>query len=540
MILLMAGVLASVAQLPADLPAVGARAATVQGRVTDAETGTPLRLASVALTIARPDGAIPQPRYTRTAADGTYTFREIPAGAYFLRVTKPRYEPMFWTRGRPSPSGTPLEVPAGGKVEQIDVAMLRTSAINGRITDELGDPLERAWVQSFLPGYTERGPGLVRAGGAATDDDGHYRIAGLSAGEYVIVATERPDGFGAEADADIGFVGTAYPGTSETRQAKPVAVRAGQEVMSIDIALLPARAARVSGTVFTANGQPASGVMLVLQSAGQGPGAGPGGDTRSAADGSFVFPAVVPGRYELHARLNRTPNEGAVLPFTVSGDDITGWTVSMSSGGRVRGRIVVPEGATGIRPADATVWVLPAGETLIFGAGAGGRTTNNDWTFETDFLLGARSLRVRTLPPGWYVSSIRRGLEDLTDAILTFTRDEILDDVEVHLARGAPVILGTATDDRGRPVRDGWMIVFADDPARWGPYSRYVAAVRADDRGQFRVDTLPPGRYAAAAVVEVRNLQWKDPAFLKTLRASATDVTLEPGTERSLTLKVQR
>ena len=512
--------LAGLGQQPASPPG-----ASLRGTITDADTTKPLRMARVTAT----NPATRQAHTTQTGADGRFEFRDLPAAKYEVSVAKARYAVTPWR--------APIDVTAGARIEGIDIALPRSAAIRGRLTDEFGDPLEDAYVMAARQGYDERGPTLVSVGTAVTDDAGHYRIPSLQPGEYLVVATERSEGFGSEPDADIGFLRTAYPGAATLRDARAIAVRAGQELTGIDFALVPARAVKISGRVFTSNQQTASAAWLVLQPIGETLGSGVGGDARSGADGSFLFPAVAPGRYEMHARLQRQPHEGAIIPVTIAGDDITGWDLYMTPGGRVRGRIVLPDGTTDVQPAKLNLSMVPATDTFTFGTGFGG-PVKADGTFEADFLLGARVIRVRDLPPGWFVERITRGAEDLTDTVIKFQRDEVVDGVEIHLAKGAPVLTGQAHTTDGKPSTQYSVVAFSEDPAKWDRYSRYVSTARADDKGQFTIDGLPPGRYHVAAVTELAPFQWIDRAFLQSLTANATEVTLERGGRAAVTLKV--
>ena len=110
------------------------------------------------------------------------------------------------------------------------------------------------------------------------------RITQLQPGDYYVVAWERSESFGSEPDADLGFLKTAYPANADIAGARRVPIRDGQNAIRIDITMLPARAADISGRVITANGLAAANVMLVLQSVDSGPGSGLGSDARSGAD----------------------------------------------------------------------------------------------------------------------------------------------------------------------------------------------------------------------------------------------------------------
>jgi protocatechuate 3,4-dioxygenase beta subunit len=510
--------------------------ATVRGRVTDAGTGRPIRMARVVLAPLQ-RGASSRERVSRTAADGTYEFRGVPSGRFTMTASKARYVTLQYGQKLPAPSGIVLDVAPGRALERIDVALARAAAIAGRITDELGDPLERASVAAMRIGYSERGRELVTVSSAITNDAGEYRISQLQPGEYYVVASERAESFGSEPDADIGFLKTAYPANADIAGARRVPIRDGQDAIRIDITMLPARAADISGRVITADGLGAANVMLVLQSVDSGPGSGLGSDTRSGSDGSFLLPRVISGRYELHARLNATPNEGASLPLVANGEDVTGWTVPLTAGGRIRGKVVPPEHAAPASPGDLRIVATSIGETLVFGTGFGG-PVKDDWTFDWDFLLGSRIIRPLSLPAGWYRKAVMRGETDITDTPIVFTGAEVVSDVEIVLTTETTSVAGAAVGAGGAAAMDYTVVAFADESSKWTPRSRFIKAARPDDTGRFRIEGLPPGRYRIAAVDKVENFQWLDREFLQRLRPDATSLTLQLGQSATVNLKV--
>jgi hypothetical protein len=50
---------------------------------------------------------------------------------------------------------------------------------------------------------------------------------------------------------------------------------------------------------------------------------------------------------------------------------------------------------------------------------------------------------------------------------------------------------------------------------------------------------LPPGDYLIGAVTDVRNGEWFDPAFLKTLAAAAIPITISEGEKKSQNLQIK-
>jgi hypothetical protein len=81
-------------------------------------------------------------------------------------------------------------------------------------------------------------------------------------------------------------------------------------------------------------------------------------------------------------------------------------------------------------------------------------------------------------------------------------------------------------------------VIYADDPNRWGPMSRYVGAARPDQQGQFEVKGLPSGNYLALAVEYLEEGQDRDPEFLQQMRPSATGFQLGDGDRKALGLRI--
>jgi hypothetical protein len=94
----------------------------------------------------------------------------------------------------------------------------------------------------------------------------------------------------------------------------------------------------------------------------------------------------------------------------------------------------------------------------------------------------------------------------------------------------------------GRPFGDAVVVVFPVDRTQRFPQSRFVAHVAAASDGAFDVRPLAPGSYYLAAVDPSddfeRHRPFEDPAFLESLAARATRVTLGEGETLQATLRV--
>lgn len=140
------------------------------------------------------------------------------------------------------------------------------------------------------------------ARGVETNDLGEFRIAGLRADEYVVMATpvSPPPFERASAAADRALAATYYPGTADRGVATVVTLDWGETVDGLNFQMVSAPAFRISGVVVDEEGRGLADVMLLLmdlrQDAAPTPAMG-----RTNHDGSFLIGGIVSGAYRLSA-----------------------------------------------------------------------------------------------------------------------------------------------------------------------------------------------------------------------------------------------
>ena len=61
-------------------------------------------------------------------------------------------------------------------------------------------------------------------------------------------------------------------------------------------------------------------------------------------------------------------------------------------------------------------------------------------------------------------------------------------------------VAGQVTGEKGLPLTDATILVFADDRDQWEADSRAVRAVRPDQQGQYQIKGLPARAYLAIAL----------------------------------------
>ncbi|MEX2663714.1 MAG: carboxypeptidase-like regulatory domain-containing protein, partial [Vicinamibacterales bacterium] len=219
----------------------------IMGKVTTADENRPIRRVQISLSST----ALSENKTMSTSSQGTFAFTELPAGRYMLTAFRGGYLRLQYGQRRPGEPGRPIQLGEAQTVSNADFALPRTSALVGRITDEVGDPLPGASIFPMQWKYFRGQRRLVPVSGGGpfnrTDDTGGYRISGLEPGDYFVMATTR-DAWNDETNPKerIGFLPTYSGGTPDPVSAQRLKVGLGQEVIVPDFAMAPGRVGSIS------------------------------------------------------------------------------------------------------------------------------------------------------------------------------------------------------------------------------------------------------------------------------------------------------
>lgn len=518
---------------PAGTVTPGATA-IIRGHVTGID-GRPLRQAQVKF-VASLTG---QTSNETTDADGAYEAGGLRADTYTVTASKAGYVAAEFGQRRLSYPGTRVRVANGEVVERIDVILLRTGAIAGRVSDEAGDPIEGATVSLLGVQFVGGRRTLAEIGRRTSNDLGRFRLFGVQPGQYVVAAAAASAG----PRRLPGYATTYYPGSPSVADAQVITVTAGDDQAGVEIRLLPGRASKISGIVVDSRGDPYRGALVLAGSERSGALALPPVRAGVRPDGTFEILNVGPGDYVLQA-IERPALGGAFATQFVSvGDgDVNGIAMRTGTGSKVAGHITLEGKPSGVGPPDFQFMFLQTDFDLGPVTGTYRAKINDDWTFEYVGLYGP--LLIRPIgPPEWLVKSIHAGATDITDTPMMFGRqDQSLADVEVVLTNLGTQVAGTVTDARGHAVSACTAVVFPLDRSRWERLSRFIKAARCDPDGTFLVRGLPSSEYFAAAVDRLEGTErageWQDPAFLEPLVAGATRVMVNDGQTATVTAKL--
>ena len=529
---------------PTTAMAQNSRAARMSGRVFAGDTGKPVRGAFVNVIDTRASNPTERKgRWIATDADGRWALPDLAPGRYTVVVSKSGYLKIEYGQQRPFERGKTVELSAGQSLEKVDVTLPRGSAITGRIFDEFGDPaaavMVRALRHRYVDGRRQLTPlsegveVLANGGGDITDDLGQFRIYGLAPGDYYVSASFSPPG---EAAGRADYLPTYYPGTASPAEARRITVRLGEEADNINVNLVIASFASVSGRLLNSLNAPVTASLQLSSGDPSGLAVGP---ATTLADGAFAFRHVPPGEYRLRvygAQSSSGVAEFASVPVVVGGDDLAGIVVMTSPGATATGRVVFEDGE---KP-DTRLFVRTA-------ATVPGATFSNtsvgvkpDMSFSATGLTERQTFRPGAVPEGWFLKSVTHRGVDITDSGYEFKPGEQVSGIQILLTRRATTLRGTVQDDRGEPVGDYSIVAFSSDRNKWGYLTRFVRSARPDQDGRFTMRALPPDDYLVVAVEYLESGQEFDPEQLRAWEASAARVSLGEGGTQSVSLKLTR
>lgn len=545
----------------AEPEAVGT--ARVSGRVMAADTGLPLRRATVSARPTRQRERVPRggfqgpPRAysTRTDDDGRFTITAVPAGDYRVTAQRAGYVDQGYGQATPTTPDRVVAVADGAAVGPLDFRLQRGGVITGRVIDDGGEPAERAQVRVVRAQRLGGQLRYVPAGqGDTTDDLGQYRIFGLAPGEYLVMADpgdRRPFFMASQPvqGGDTDAIPTYGPGTPNPAEATKVQVQAGAEA-AMDIQLVAAKVATIRGQVLTSKGEPLEGGFVRLQAQGAAFMGGMGQGGPVLAGGRYEIASVPPGAYTLIVdQMMRGgpmgPDDDGPMPesatqaITVEGEDLV-VPLTTSPGSTARGRVIIDGGDPSVLTGRTLrLSAMPTQPTLGLGAMARGRVAQ-DLTFTMAGLRGSSILILTNLPEGWWVKDVRVGGQPALDGF-DFGSGRTLAAVDIIVSGSPSGLTGSVTLPTGGKADDYAVVVFPEDEQRWEQVSMMrgqAQVVRPGLDGAFKVPVLRPGSYFVLAVpaAQADSNAMGDPDHLRTLAGRARTVEVKEGQLTSITL----
>jgi protocatechuate 3,4-dioxygenase beta subunit len=511
----------------------GSAAATVAGIVTKDPGGEPIKKALVEL-IAENQTAGGN-HTALTGADGAFHMDDIAAGRYRLFAERTGY--LEVDKHRPRSDGRLLTLTAGQELRDVLIRLQAAAVVEGRVTDEDGDPLADAQVAVLRQTFALGRRHWEQAGGERTNDLGEYRITNLPAGSYYISVTppldfkslieaanapasDPPNAASGlpERPAPTSYKTTYYPGTRERTQAAPIDLHAGDDFPA-NFSLTPSPSIMIRGSI--TNLAPGASALVMLQSKDSNL-------TQSAAEvkknGSFEIRDVSPGAYTLVAAVtDATGTKLARQTVQVGSANVDGIRLAPQLGGWVHGYLRLESKIKMGRftPAKVSLSLLPAdndddvSSAMLIGESVAPLAhVNADGSFEwKDVPPGHYYIQFsgdESVSPDWFLRSAVVGGRDVTDSGFSVNGGAAVLDL-VASAHGA-VVDGSVANTKSEPVANA-VVVAVPEPRFRSRTDRYYKTV-TDQSGRFTLHGIPPGAYTLIAWESIDGEAYYNPEFL--------------------------
>jgi hypothetical protein len=509
------------------------------------ERGMPIGPVDIQQALDKIGGATPP--VTTTDSQGRFTFSNVAAGRYTVRVERNGY---FGTSIiGPSLMALTNTTVAAGQTVGVAISMTPTAVISGQVRDSAGRPMSNVDVHAYRVFYVGGMPLLDPVAMKATDDLGEYRMIWVLPGEYYIGVNPRPPSAATTAARNPQDVATFFPQATDAAAAIPVTVRAGEEGSGIDIGVRRIRPYHLVGTVNSYVPPPpisadAQGVFAVINQVENNlatlfivPRSTATADSEdlssvasvslNSSGGQFDIPNILPGSYEIFARVNDkdSPALGQVEVDVVN-QDVTGVKVDVRSAVAVAGSLTVSTpGRSNLSMDSWRVTLEPSGPLAKMGFGLrGGPIGARLSPISKDGMFNVRGvppgqyrIRVTGLPDGFYVDGIRQNGTSIFDSGFN-VGVESPSPIQVDVKFGSGSVEGVA--------QPGAIVALVPDDHRQ-TYSLYYGAT-ADATGAFTMRSVAPGEYKIFAWVTSPGGAYLNSDFLKKYEDSGRAVTVAP------------
>lgn len=530
-------------------PLAIAQGFVVDGRVVDAQSGTPLVRATVSLEAddrfeseppeypentfrdydrhrfgyERPSAPLAS---TITGAGGTFRLTGIPAGRYQLLAARRGY--LSAALGQHGSFFTTVVVGHGSAgAENIRFPLLPLSRIQGMVRDSTGDPVQGGRITLFMQSFD--GSGAVRELRSANVDRGTsaYSFDALPPGTYYVAVNARPwyaedtpEPDGVRNPLDVVYPTTFWDSATASENAQPIHLLAG-EAAEADFSLQAVPAAHVQVPL---NGRGGGFPQLSVSAFGASLPAGWGNTMHRQEGVTTVTTSVAPGSYVLRRGSDATPVDA-------SGDTVISSSQSAEGPVPLTGELAMADGSA--LPPGIHLLLAPEEEDertapLRFrgggfeGPGFGHRTIEltpgRSGVFQDNEVVpGNYRLRLDGPAHMEVVAAAAQGGRVSSSLIL------YVGSAPVMLAATISAATGTVSGS-ARGAADAMILLMPTNQAAATLYRQTEAATD----GSWTIENVVPGNYCVVAIRDGWDLTWRQTSVMARYMAAAEQVTVKP------------
>ncbi len=509
------------------------RTATIEGVAKNLKTGEPLPDVRVTVNpeLAGPGVAA---KSATTDSEGKFILTGVAPGRYALTAAR-----TLFFRPRRNTGAVAVTVAADQRLRDVQILLMPTGVIAGRVVDENREPLRSVRVEALRSEYRDGVRTWVPAQQNTTDDRGEYRVFNLQPGTYYIRATQ---GNLAAPSAPM-----FYPGVLDSQDASPIQIESGAEIGAIDIAM---RRTSEYAVTFKVGGVPAGSLVnLTVQKRNSKITENLPARPETLPDNTYRISRLPPGAYDIVATVStpsavqpRVTTHAGRIPVNIGRGDEDLGTVAVRATVPVSGRIVAPEPLPS--PIDLKRLVLtfrsldlpvPLNTTIRGAANPPG--FNEDGTFTlTNVAVGRYQILLTGLPQDTYLVSARSGAREVLDLGYTVSGDQ----APIELVIGGPgsvgVVEGAVVNARGELMPSSTVVLVPAGERRSNPAA--FRSATTDQNGNFTIRSVLAGEYKIFAWEEVEPGAYVDPDFLKDFETRGETVRVQKGSQNAVTVRM--
>jgi hypothetical protein len=489
--------------------AIPSRPYRIAGMVLNAKTGSALSHATVTVSDAT-KREIEQ--MFVTGDDGHFEFH-VPAGKFSLRGARRGFTAGYYDQHEEFWTGIVTGADLG--TEDLALRLAPDAVLTGKVLDEFAEPVRGAQIMVYREDHSEGVSRIVRASGAATDDQGRYEVAPLIEGTYFVSVSTSPwyavhppsNGEGAaksssqvDGSLDVVYPITYYGDASESEDAAPIPLRGGDR-LEADIRLSPVPAMHL---IVRLPEDGSGGIHLPMLQKPVFDGLEPVGvsNVQNVAPGVYEMTGIASGRYTVQAVNSKGE---AKEPIDVN---LNGGSELDASAGRSTSRIVMAvqvEGAAN-PPAQFRIGLR-----------------NNRGTMTVAELDAKGMANFSDITPGKYEVLAFPQLQTQSYSVVRIASEAgTISGHELNVPAGASLTIAVSlvgssvsvegfAKRAGRGVSGAMIVLVPKNPDRDHDLFRRD---QSDLDGSFSLKNVIPGSYSIVAIENGWDLDWAEPVVL--------------------------
>jgi hypothetical protein len=478
---------------------------SISGTVEDSVSHQPLEGFRVSLGPGH-HSAVTDPK-------GNFEFKDLDPGTY-------RFSARLQFAASPEKV---VSVTSGQDLSGIRLKVEPLGTIVGTVTDENGEPLQKADVSLVARDYYRGKLRYVLTSATRTDDKGDYTLERAKPGHrYLVYASRNERRLDAISKVPANpklrkkvFESAYYGGSDRPEGAQVMIVRPGERKEGIDFKLRRTQAWCIDGVVQD-GGRPAQATFSILETQphfGFSPSAdaglfgfGPGG--RTGDDGKFRICDLHPGEYALTTFVfgpegpeGGTPTMFAVTEAAITDGDVHDLKINARPRVPILGEVVW----NGEAPKDPVAgeiefFVEPLGrpgfmgEIKSFNAKS---SISGKFSFPGLF-IDEYKVKIWGVPADSYLKEASYAGIDIRSApMVPGSRGDST--LRIVLARDGGVIQAKVVDKDGQPIPDSSLIIMAADITTPALLADSLIRASTDQNGNYTSARLAPGKYFVIA-----------------------------------------